>query len=77
MLTVKQAAEALGVSPSLVYEICTQKLIRHERIGFGRGTIRISLEAIEEYRRTRTVGVAEATRSPVVRRKVTLRHLNV
>ncbi len=61
MLSVKQAADALGVSRSLIYDLCALKRIRHERIGVGRGTIRIPQEAIEEYRRTRTVEVAEVT----------------
>jgi excisionase family DNA binding protein len=50
VLTVKQAAERLGVSAALVYALCAAGRIRHERYGLGRGTIRISAEAMEEYR---------------------------
>lgn len=50
MFTVKQAAEQLGVSVGLVYGLCAAGKIRHERFGLGRGTIRISEEAMEEYR---------------------------
>ena len=51
MLTVKQAADQLGVSPSLVYGLCKEGRIRHERHGLGRGTIRIPPDALDEYRR--------------------------
>ena len=50
MLTVKGAAERLGVSAKLVYALCAAGKIVHERHGLGRGTIRISEEALEEYR---------------------------
>jgi excisionase family DNA binding protein len=49
-MTVKQAAEQLGVSLALVYGLCASGRIQHERYGVGRGTIRISEEALEDYR---------------------------
>jgi excisionase family DNA binding protein len=52
VMTVKQAAQALGISPSLVYGLCTNGRIRHERYGLGRGTIRISPAALDEYRKS-------------------------
>jgi excisionase family DNA binding protein len=55
MLTVKTAAERLGVSASLVYGLCAARKLRHERHGMKRGCIRIPEEAIAEYRRRRTV----------------------
>jgi excisionase family DNA binding protein len=57
MNTIKQAAEKLNVSPSLVYALCKGGRIRHERCGLKRGTIRISDEALEEYRRAAQVTV--------------------
>jgi excisionase family DNA binding protein len=57
VLTVKQAAERLGVSPGLVYGLCAARQIRHERHGLGRGAIRIPEAALDEYRRGRTVDV--------------------
>ena len=51
MLTVKEAAKLLGISPSPVYGLCGVGKIRHERYGLGRGTIRIPTEALEEYRK--------------------------
>ena len=52
MLTAKETAQRLGVSPALVYALCASGKIRHERHGLGRGTIRISEEALAEYRKT-------------------------
>ncbi len=68
-LTVKAAAEELGVSPSLVYGLCAAGKIRHERHGLGRGTIRIARAALAEYRRD----AAGAVRRP----DVTLKHITL
>jgi excisionase family DNA binding protein len=54
-VTVKQAAAELGISPSLVYGLCAEGKIRHERHGLGRGTIRITREALDEYLRAAEV----------------------
>lgn len=40
-LTVKQAAERLSVSPDTIYTLCASGKLRHQRIGAGKGTIRI------------------------------------
>jgi excisionase family DNA binding protein len=61
LLTVRQAAERLGVSPSLVYALCASKQLAHERHGLGRGKIVIPEEALEEYRRSQTVAAGEGT----------------
>ena len=53
MLTVKQVAERLRISPSLVYGLCAAGKIRHERYGLGRGCIRVAEEALDDYRRVR------------------------
>jgi excisionase family DNA binding protein len=64
MLTVRQAAEELRVSPQLVYTLCARKRIRHLRHGLGRGTIRIPEDALEEYRRSATVREERGTALP-------------
>src|SRR5687768_13376909 len=69
MLSVKQAAERLGISVALVYALCAQKRIRHERHGLGRGVIRIPEDAIEEYRRTVTVEPAAVEYRPAGTKK--------
>jgi excisionase family DNA binding protein len=76
MLTVKQAAERLSVSPALVYALCARGTIRHERHGLGRGVIRIEVEALEEYRRGREVAVKPNDAAPRPRR-VTLKHIRL
>jgi excisionase family DNA binding protein len=75
MLTVKQVAGKLGISASLVYGLCASGKLRCERYGLGRGCIRISPEALEEYRQGCTSirfgsGIAAATGT-------TFRHLDV
>lgn len=42
MLTVKEVAELLGVSPTCVYQLVSQKRLSCHRVGVGRGTIRIT-----------------------------------
>ena len=76
MLTVKAAAERLGVSPALIYALVSARKIRHERHGLRRGAIRIPEEALDEYRSRCTVGVEEAASVPPPKR-VKLRHLEV
>ncbi len=63
LFTVKEAAEALGLSSALIYGLCAAKRLRHERHGLGRGKIKIPEDAIEEYRRSVTVGVKPASAS--------------
>lgn len=75
LLTVKQAADALGVSPSLVYGLCAARRIRHERHGLKRGSIRIPEDAIEEYRASVTVGAGPPAPEKQPRRRIKLRHL--
>ncbi|HKI37660.1 MAG TPA: helix-turn-helix domain-containing protein [Gemmataceae bacterium] len=50
-MTVRQAAENIGISASLVYDLCREGIIKHTRHGRPgrRGTIRISDEAVAEY----------------------------
>jgi excisionase family DNA binding protein len=72
-LTVKQAAEALGVSQAIVYALCAARRIRHQRIGLGRGTIRIPEDAIAEYRESVTVEPVAVAAGPRQRRP--FRHL--
>jgi excisionase family DNA binding protein len=80
-MTVKQAAEDLGVSVALVYQLCSAGKIRHERHGLGRGVIRIPPEALEEYRQSCTIGgqrAEPATPTPVVKpTRPRLKHVRV
>lgn len=49
MLTIKQASELLKLSSSLLYALCASGKIAHHRCGLGRGTIRITKKALEDY----------------------------
>lgn len=40
-LTVKQAAQKLNVSIDTIYQLCEAGKLKHQRVGSGRGTIRI------------------------------------
>lgn len=69
MFTVKQAAQELSLSESLVYKLVAAGKIRHERHGMGRGVIRIPRDSLDEYRRDCTRG--EPPPPPVKQAKVT------
>ena len=47
LLTVKQAADQLNVSQRTVYDLCDKGRLRCQRIGIGRGTIRICPSDLE------------------------------
>lgn len=49
LLTVRECAQMLRVSPGCVYQLVSQNKLPHLRVGCGRGTIRIPEEALEEY----------------------------
>jgi excisionase family DNA binding protein len=76
-LSVRQAAERIGISVSLMYALLEGKKIRHERHGLGRGKYVITEEALEEYRRKREVGVDGERPEPPATPRLTLNHLRV
>ena len=49
LYTVAEMAQKLRVSPATVYALCNAKKLAHTRVGVGRGAIRISDEAINNY----------------------------
>ena len=49
LLTVKEAAERLGVSGRAVYDLVGRGLLACKRIGTGRGTIRIAQQDLESH----------------------------
>jgi excisionase family DNA binding protein len=74
-LTVRQAAERLGLACSTVYLLCQQQKIVHLRVGGRGGAIRITEESLAAY-------VAGATIQPQMPAgppppKLTLKHLRV
>ena len=73
LLSVRQTAERLGVSEQVVYQLCARRLLRHSRVGLGRGKIAITEDAVAEYLKSREVG-PESAPPPASRPEVTFRH---
>lgn len=76
--TPQEAAPLLRLSVGAVYTLCSQRKIRHQRVGPGRGRILIPSDAIAEYLRSTTVEAeaspdASAPRSQPLR----LKHVNL
>jgi excisionase family DNA binding protein len=74
MLTVRQAAERLGISDSLVYEWCAEGLLPHYRFG-GRG--RRGRILIEETELEAFLANCRQERRQVVKPIPPLRHIQL
>jgi excisionase family DNA binding protein len=48
-MTVQEAAKILEVRTSTVYTLCRERLLGHQRVGAGRGVIRISRTDLDAY----------------------------
>ena len=55
-LTVRDAAERIGVSIGTIYHLCAAGRLPHMRIGTGRGVIRIPVDALEMFSQKCMVG---------------------
>lgn len=49
LISVKQAAKVLGITPMAVYGLVRAKKIGHYRIGTGRGSIRFRSADVEDF----------------------------
>jgi excisionase family DNA binding protein len=58
LLTAKQAGAVLGVSTRTVYDLCESGRLRYQRVGVGRGTIRIRAADLDRIPQTSTPGLA-------------------
>jgi excisionase family DNA binding protein len=74
LLTVKQSADRLGVSPGLVYSLVAGHKLRFVRVGNGRGRIRIPEDAIDEYVNRATVAPRDEQPPPG---RLRLKHLRL
>lgn len=72
MLRVKEAARRMGISESLVYELCASGALAHVRIGRPgcRGCIRISQEDIDAYLSSQKIQSQSPARLPASRKRV-------
>lgn len=59
-VTVDEAARILGCDPSTVRKLLTKKKLGGHRVGLGeiRGGVRVSLQSIDAYKRSRAIGAA-------------------
>jgi excisionase family DNA binding protein len=51
LLTVKQAADRLQVSQTVIRDACMDGRLKHTRYGRGRGTIRIATADLEDFKK--------------------------
>jgi excisionase family DNA binding protein len=77
LLSVSEAAAALGISQATIYGLVAAKQIRHERHGLRRGRIRIPQDALDECRRSRTVDVEDVGNRISAPPKIRLKHLKI
>jgi excisionase family DNA binding protein len=49
LLTPAEVAAQLKVSRSTVYALCAANELKHHRVGIGRGSIRVTTDAIAQY----------------------------
>ena len=75
LLTVRETAEALSVSPSLVYRLVSEGALRCFRI--GRGALRFRQEDVEEYLSQCVVEVSVGTRKAPPTRRIMSRHFSL
>jgi excisionase family DNA binding protein len=79
MLTVKQAAEKIGISTNLVYGWCEAQLLPHYRIGRqgSRGAIRIAESDLEAFIAARKQGERRTPPPSCKRKPVNLENLKL
>jgi excisionase family DNA binding protein len=61
--TVREVAERLRISLQAVYLLCSERKLRHLRLGVGRGTVRIPASALADFIAQATVQAEEPTKS--------------
>lgn len=77
MLTIRDVAERLGISPSTAYALVESHRLPHHRIGVGRGVIRVSEAQLTAYLDT-TKQEREAPRPAVPKpSRPRLRHITL
>ncbi len=79
MLTVKAAAERMGISGSLVYELCACGLLSHVRIGRpgSRGCIRITDADINAFLASQKIEWRAPARVPPSNQRKAFKHVTI
>ena len=77
MLSVKDAAEQLNVSPSTIYALISTGKLSCHRVGAGRGVIRISETGIADYLADCANQVSGARSEPAHRPVIRLKHIKL
>lgn len=72
LLTVREAARRLNLSPSTVYELINRGKLMCHRVGCGRGVLRISEDDLESYLAS---CLSQPVAKPSVAPRVKLKHL--
>lgn len=75
LMSVKEAAERLGVSADTVYGLCSAGKIAHARVGLGRGKIKISEEALAAFLQGATPTPKGPPQVRAAPRRAKLKHL--
>lgn len=74
LLSIKQACEKLHLGQTTVYGLCKRRMLRHVRVGLGRGSIRIDEKDLDEYLKGAMVGAVPVQPLPPRER---FKHLKV
>jgi len=78
LLTVKDVAGRLNVSPSCIYQLVETGKIPHHRIGVGRGAIRFTEDDIAEYlQNARELAASGGLKRTTGRPKLKLKHIKL
>lgn len=76
-MSVKEAAEQLGVDQSTVYRLCQSRKIQHRRIGAGGGRIVFRQEDLAAYLASCLVPVGPLDPDPVESPGFRLKHVRL
>ena len=79
MLTVREVAHQLHVSPSCIYQLIESGKLAHHRIGTGRGAIRVSDSDLQKYLLScrQEHSHSETPQRHPLKQRTTLKHLKL
>ncbi|MEM8667416.1 MAG: helix-turn-helix domain-containing protein [Planctomycetota bacterium] len=77
MLSVKEVAGLLSVSPKTVYALIRSGIIKSHRVGAGRGVIRVSSKQLDTYLQSSESAPAVVENHSKPRRRKRLREIDL